>query len=72
MPRVPVCDKYWRTTNICAWDAAAAHLNLENALRQNNPDARGQAFLVTGKGPAWSLEENRQAVKVGVRLLPGC
>lgn len=64
MPRVPVWDKHWSSTNICVWDAAAAHLLLEDALTRNAEGARGQAFFVTGKDPAWRLQDTRDAVKV--------
>ncbi|KAG5642667.1 hypothetical protein DXG03_002351 [Asterophora parasitica] len=63
MSRVPVWDRNWSSTNICVWDAAAAHLLLEDALTRDVKEARGQAFLVTGKDPAWRLEDTREAVK---------
>ncbi|KAF8073836.1 hypothetical protein FPV67DRAFT_1409535 [Lyophyllum atratum] len=63
MPRVPVWDKGWSSTNICVWDAAAAHLLLEDALVRDVKEARGQAFLVTGRDPAWRLQDTREAVK---------
>lgn len=64
MPRVPVWDKKWSSTSVCVWDVAAAHLLMEDALTQDNKDVRGQAFLITGKDLAWSLEDVREAVKV--------
>ncbi|KAF5382418.1 hypothetical protein D9615_002977 [Tricholomella constricta] len=63
MSRVPVWDKHWSSTNICVWDAAAAHLLLEDALIRDVKEARGQAFLVTGKDSAWRLQDTRDAVK---------
>ncbi|KAG6918315.1 hypothetical protein DXG01_015173 [Tephrocybe rancida] len=63
MPRVPVWDKEWSSTNICVWDAASAHLLLEDALAKDESEARGQAFLVTGNGSPWRLYDTRTAVK---------
>ena len=42
---------------------------MEDALAQNREDVRGQAFLVTGKDPAWSLNDTREAVKVNNKFL---
>lgn len=64
MPRVPVWDKMWSSTNVCVWDAAAAHLMYEDALRRIPDETSGQAFLVSGNGPAWRLRDTRNAVKV--------
>lgn len=64
MPRVPVWDKNYSATNICVWDAAAAHLLLEDALAQDIDGAHGQAFLVTGQDLAWRMEDTRETVKV--------
>ncbi|KAI0320205.1 hypothetical protein OF83DRAFT_1106370 [Amylostereum chailletii] len=63
MPRVPIFDKLWSHTNVCVWDVAAAHLNLEDALQRNPDEVGGQAYLITGKGPAWTMEDSRNAVK---------
>jgi len=66
MARVPVFDKLWSQTNVCVWDVAAAHLLHEDALRRIPEESAGQAFLVTGKSPAWRLQDTRNVVKVGV------
>jgi hypothetical protein len=66
MARVPIFDKSWSWTNVCVWDAAAAHLLHEDALRRNPEDSAGQAFLISGKGLAWRLRDIRNAVKVNV------
>ncbi|KAJ7715726.1 hypothetical protein DFH07DRAFT_762708 [Mycena maculata] len=63
MPRLPVWDKPWMSTNICVWDAAAAHLLYEDALRRIPEEVSGQGFLITGHGPAWSIEDVRDAIK---------
>ncbi|THH03532.1 hypothetical protein EW146_g10422 [Bondarzewia mesenterica] len=63
MPRVPIFDKQWSHTNVCVWDVAAAHLSLEDALRRNPDDVGGDAFLITGNGPAWSMQSSRQALQ---------
>ncbi|KIM89269.1 hypothetical protein PILCRDRAFT_218982 [Piloderma croceum F 1598] len=63
MARVPVFDKVWSATNVCVWDVAAAHLLHEDALRRNPEESAGQAFLISGKGPAWRLNDIRNAVK---------
>ncbi|KAF9219894.1 NAD(P)-binding protein, partial [Gyrodon lividus] len=63
MPRVPNFGKRYRHTNICVWDAVSAHLLLENALDRVPEEAAGQAYLVTGKGPAWSIGNIRAAIK---------
>ncbi|TFK74773.1 NAD(P)-binding protein [Pluteus cervinus] len=63
LPKVPVWDKVWSSTSICVWDAAASHLHLEDAMRNKPNEASGQAFLVTGKGPAWTINDVRLAVK---------
>lgn len=64
LPVVPVWDKVWSSTSICVWDAAAAHLCLEDALTRKVGEVGGQSFLVTGKDPAWTINDVRQAVKV--------
>lgn len=66
MPRVPIFDELWSQTNVCVWDVAAAHLLHEDALRRIPEEAAGQAFLVTGKGPAWRFRDIRNAVQVSL------
>ncbi|KAH7927636.1 NAD(P)-binding protein [Leucogyrophana mollusca] len=63
MARVPTFGKRFSQTNICAWDAVAAHLLLEDALGRKSGETAGQAFLVTGKGPAWSLRDVRETIR---------
>jgi len=63
MARVPVFDHLSTQTSVCVWDVAAAHLLHEDALRRNPEESAGQAFLVTGNGPAWTLHDIRNAVK---------
>ncbi|KAJ7025549.1 hypothetical protein C8F04DRAFT_1009770 [Mycena alexandri] len=63
MPRLPMWDQPWTSTDICVWDAAAAHLNYEDALRRIPQEVSGEAFLITGRGPAWSLGDVRAAIK---------
>ncbi|KAI0030434.1 NAD(P)-binding protein [Vararia minispora EC-137] len=63
MSRVPVWDPEWSHTNICVWDAASAHLALERALQERPEKIGGEAFLVTGKGPAWTMRDIRNTVK---------
>ncbi|KAF7978498.1 hypothetical protein HWV62_45649 [Athelia sp. TMB] len=63
MPRVPVFDSVWSHTNVCVWDAAAAHLMYENAMQQIPDEVSGQMFLVTGNGPAWRIRDTRNALK---------
>ncbi|KIJ13024.1 hypothetical protein PAXINDRAFT_136533 [Paxillus involutus ATCC 200175] len=63
MPRIPNFGKRYRQTDICAWDAVSAHLLLEDALDRVPEEAAGQAYLVTGKGSAWSLGNIRAAIK---------
>jgi hypothetical protein len=64
MPRVPVWDAEWSHTNVCVWDVAAAHLALEDALRTHPENVGGEAFLITGNGPAWTMRDYRNALKV--------
>lgn len=64
MDSVPIFDKNWAHTNVCVWDVAAAHLAFENALRKKPDEVGGEALLITGNGPAWTLEDTRGAVKV--------
>ncbi|KAF9235919.1 hypothetical protein BU15DRAFT_89397 [Melanogaster broomeanus] len=63
MPRVPNFGKRYRQTDICVWDAVSAHLLLEDALDRVPEEAAGQAFLVTGRGPPWSIGNIREAIK---------
>ncbi|KAH7913357.1 hypothetical protein BJ138DRAFT_1146270 [Hygrophoropsis aurantiaca] len=63
MSRVPTFGKRFTQTNICAWDVIAAHLLLEDALGRIPGETAGQAFLVTGKGPAWSLRDIRETIR---------
>ncbi|KAJ7176472.1 hypothetical protein C8R46DRAFT_1160475 [Mycena filopes] len=63
MSRLPVWDQPWASNDICVWDAAAAHLLYEDALRRIPAEVSGQAFLITGRGPAWSIEDIRAAIK---------
>lgn len=70
LPRVPVYDAEWSSTSICVWDAAAAHLLLEDAIRRIPDEAAGQAFLITGNGPPWSCRDTRNTIKVGIVRAP--
>ncbi|KAJ7471288.1 hypothetical protein B0H11DRAFT_1730365 [Mycena galericulata] len=63
MPRLPVWDQPWTSTSICVWDAAAAHLLYEDALRRIPDEVSGQGFLITGRGPPWSIKNVRAAIK---------
>lgn len=65
MSRLPVWDQPWTSTSICVWDAAAAHLLYEDALRRIPEEVSGQGFLITGRGPAWSTHDIRAAIRVG-------
>jgi hypothetical protein len=64
MPRVPVFDGLWSQTPVCVWDVAAAHLTFEDALRRDPANVSGEAFLITGDGPQWSVNDSRAALKV--------
>jgi hypothetical protein len=66
MDCVPIFDRLWSQTNVCVWDVAAAHLLHEDALRRNPEKSAGQAFLITGKGPAWRLHDIRNTINVSV------
>lgn len=66
MSRVPIFDKNWSHTDVCVWDVAAAHLALEHALRRRPEEVSGEAFLITGNGPAWKMQDIRHAVQVSV------
>ncbi|KAJ7856690.1 hypothetical protein B0H14DRAFT_2752439 [Mycena olivaceomarginata] len=63
MPRTPMWDQPWTATEVCVWDVAAAHLVYENALTRIPEEVSGEAFLITGRGPAWSIEDVRSAIK---------
>ncbi|KAI0345861.1 NAD(P)-binding protein [Trametopsis cervina] len=63
MPRVPVWDKEWAHTDVCVWDSVAAHLLLEDALQHRPQEVAGQAFLISGDGPPWTMRETRNAIK---------
>jgi hypothetical protein len=64
MSKIPGWGGHSSQTSICVWDAAAAHLQYEDALRCNSRETSGQAFLITGKSRAWRMEDNLEAVKV--------
>lgn len=64
MPRVPVFDANWSHTNVCVWDAAAAHILYADAMPRIPDEVAGQTFLVTGNGPAWRIGATRNALKV--------
>jgi|SRR5882762_5237898 hypothetical protein len=66
MARTPIFDKLWSQTDVCVWDVAAAHLLYEEALHRNPEESAGQAFLVSGNGPAWRVGDIRNAVRVSV------
>jgi hypothetical protein len=66
MQKMPDWAGHSSHTNICVWDAAAAHLQYEDALRCNPRETSGQAFLVTGKSRAWRMKDNLEAVKVWI------
>ncbi|KAJ6620505.1 hypothetical protein B0H10DRAFT_2163526 [Mycena sp. CBHHK59/15] len=63
MPRLPVWDQPWTSTNICVWDCAAAHLLYEDALGRIPDQVSGQGFLITGRGAPWNIRDIRNAVK---------
>ncbi|KAJ7250508.1 hypothetical protein B0H12DRAFT_1202893 [Mycena haematopus] len=63
MPRLPMWDQPWTSTEVCVWDVAAAHLLYEDALNRIPEEVSGEAFLITGRGPAWSIEDVRSAIK---------
>jgi len=64
LPRVPVFDGLWSIPTVCVWDVAAAHLAFEDALRRDPANVSGEAFLITGNGPPWSMSNSRAALKV--------
>jgi hypothetical protein len=68
LPRVPVWDAEWSHTNVCVWDVAAAHLSLEDALHHRREKVSGEAFLVTGNGPAWTMRDIRGSLQVSAPL----
>ncbi|KAJ7653273.1 hypothetical protein DFH06DRAFT_1093557 [Mycena polygramma] len=63
MEKLPVWDKPWTSTEVCVWDVAAAHLLYEDALNRIPEEVSGDAFLITGRGPAWSIEDVRAAIQ---------
>lgn len=64
MPKVPTFDDGWSSTSVCVWDVAAAHLLLEGALYTRPEEVGGDAFLVTGNGPAWRMDHVRGVIQV--------
>lgn len=80
MAQSPIWDQPWTSTEVCVWDVAAAHLVYEDALNRipevgkynqyddyakySSQEVSGEAFLITGRGPAWSIEDVRAAIKV--------
>ncbi|KAJ6551649.1 hypothetical protein B0H19DRAFT_1158458 [Mycena capillaripes] len=63
MAQLPMWDQPWTSTEVCVWDVAAAHLVYEDALNRIPEEVSGEAFLITGRGPAWSIEDIRAAIK---------
>ncbi|KZV62448.1 NAD(P)-binding protein [Peniophora sp. CONT] len=63
MPTVPIWDAEWAHTNVCVWDVAAAHLRAEDALDKRGDEVGGEAFLITGPGPAWTMQDTRNALQ---------
>ncbi|KAF7303709.1 3Beta-HSD domain-containing protein [Mycena indigotica] len=63
MSQVPIWDEPWTGIHICAWDAAAAHLLLEDALNCIPEQVSGQGFAITGRGPPWSMENIRKVIQ---------
>ncbi|KAJ7049493.1 hypothetical protein C8F01DRAFT_1183475 [Mycena amicta] len=63
MSQVPIWDEPWCSTPICAWDAAAAHLLYEDALRRIPDEVSAQGFVITGRGRPWSMENARAVIK---------
>jgi hypothetical protein len=61
---VPVFDGLWSHTSVCVCDVAAAHIAFEDALRRDPANVSGEAFLITGDGPPWSMNDSRAALKV--------
>lgn len=61
---MPIWDAEWAHTNVCIWDVAAAHLCAEKALDERGGNIGGEAFLVTGPGPAWKMQDARNALQV--------
>jgi hypothetical protein len=55
---------------ICCWDLAAAHLCLEDALRNKPDEVGGDAFLVTGEAGAYTFGDTRKIFQV--MLSPAC
>jgi hypothetical protein len=70
LPRVPAYDGLWSQTSVCVWDVAAAHLSFEDALRHDPVNVGGEAFLITGNGPPWSMNDSRAALQASNFFLP--
>lgn len=70
LSRIPVFDGLWSHKSVCVWDAAAAHLAFEDALRRDPANVSGEAFLIAGNGPPWSMNNSRAALKVIFLCLP--
>lgn len=63
MPSAPLMDSGWASSFIVGWDAAAAALLMEDALRKRPQDVRGSPFLVTGKDEPWAYGKLRHTAK---------
>lgn len=63
-PQVPFFDGGWASTAVAVWDVAAAHLLMEDALRERPQEVRADPFLVTGKCEPWSYAKMRNTLKV--------
>lgn len=68
MPSAPLMDSGWASSFIVGWDAAAAALLMEDALRKRPQDVRGSPFLVTGKDEPWAYGKLRHTAKVCAAL----
>lgn len=64
MSTVPSIAGDWAHNCIVAWDAAAALLLMESALRERPNEVRGTTFLVTGKDQPWCYDKLRRTSKV--------
>lgn len=63
-PQVPFFDGGWASTAVAVWDVAAAHLLMEDALRERPQEVRADPFLVTGKCEPWSYAKMRNTLKI--------
>lgn len=63
MSTVPSIAGDWAHNCIVAWDAAAALLLMESALRERPNEVRGTTFLVTGKDQPWCYDKLRRTSK---------